>query len=318
MKKLITAVLLLCSSLSWGQDLEFSQFYSNPIYLNPALAGTHGCPRFAMNYRNQWPQLSGQFISYAASYDQYFDNISGGFGINLMNDQSAGNTFNHSAISLMYSYHLNINRKWTALFGAQATWNQKFLDWDKLTFGDMIDPRRGFIYGTGDVPRGGSKGFFDASAGVVVFNKFFNVGFTGKHLNRPNESLILGDSRMPIRLTAHASATIPLGSKSKYSNSTAIMPSLIYTYQQGMYQLNVGTYVKYGVFTAGAWLRSRDAFILTLGLTTETFKVGYSYDITVSPLNNGVSGGAHEVSLGLNLRCKTKVPSFRTISCPSF
>ncbi|OUT70526.1 MAG: hypothetical protein CBB76_05960, partial [Crocinitomicaceae bacterium TMED16] len=34
-----------------SQDPTFTQFFSNPIYLNPALAGSSGCPRFAMNYR---------------------------------------------------------------------------------------------------------------------------------------------------------------------------------------------------------------------------------------------------------------------------
>ena len=204
------------------------------------------------------------------------------------------------------------------LFAGKATWNQKALDWDKLTFGDMIDPRRGFIYGTGDIPRGGNRGFFDASAGFVGFSKNFFFGFSAHHLNRPNESVILGDSKMPIRLTGHMGAEIPLGSKSKYTNTTSIMPNIIYQYQQGFMELNIGTYVKYGVFTAGAWLRNRDAFILSVGLNTGEFKVGYSYDVTVSRLNNATSGGSHEVSLGLNLNCKDKPVSFKTISCPSF
>ena len=92
---------------------------------------------------------------------------------------------------------------------------------------------------------------------------------------------------------------------------------MIWTYQQGFYQLNIGTYIKYGTFTVGAWMRNRDAFILTFGVDTGTFKIGYSYDLTISQLTNQ-SGGAHEVSLGLNLNCKKKIPKFRTISCPSF
>ncbi|MFT5922039.1 MAG: hypothetical protein ACI8TS_001371, partial [Flavobacteriales bacterium] len=38
-----------------AQDPEFTQFYANPLYLNPAFAGTARCPRLVMNYRNQWP-----------------------------------------------------------------------------------------------------------------------------------------------------------------------------------------------------------------------------------------------------------------------
>jgi type IX secretion system PorP/SprF family membrane protein len=313
----LLVILILPSSVN-AQDPQFSQFYANPIYLNPAFAGSHGCPRIALNYRNQWPALSGTFVTYSASYDQYFKNINGGIGIIATHDQQGKGTINHTTLSLIYNYHLKVNRKFTMMFAAKATWNQKFLDWDKLTFGDMIDPRRGFIYATGDVPRGGSRGFFDASAGMVGFTENFFFGVAGHHLNMPNESVIIGNSPMPIRLNAHVGATIPLGQKSQYTNETSIMPNMIYQYQQGFMELMLGTYIKYGAFTVGAWFRSRDAFILSIGVNTGTFKVGYSYDVTVSRLNNGVSGGSHEVSLGLDLNCTTKQPSFRTVSCPSF
>jgi type IX secretion system PorP/SprF family membrane protein len=319
MKKLI--VLFSCVVVLFNanaQDPAFTQFYANPLYLNPAMAGSNGCPRFGVNYRNEWPQLSGNYVTYSASYDQYFKNISGGFGVLATHDQQGQGTINTSMLGLIYSYHLTLNRKWKMLFGARAAWYQKFLDWDKLTFGDMIDPRRGFIYSTGDVPRGGSRGFFDASAGMVIFNKNFFAGGAVHHLNRPNESMIIGESKLPMRFTGHIGAEIPLGQKSKYANSTSIMPNIIYQYQNGFQELNIGTYIKYGSFNFGAWYRNRDAFILTLGINTGKFKLGYSYDVTVSKLNNGVSGGSHEVSLGINLNCKSKPASFRTISCPSF
>lgn len=318
MKYILSLMIVVVGGMSaHAQDLEFTQFYANPIYLNPALAGSSGCPRVAMNYRNQWPSLSGSYVSYAAAYDSYFKNINGGFGVLAVHDIQA-KTINSSQLGVMYSYHLRLGREWTMNFGAKANYWVKSLDWDKLTFGDMIDPRRGFIYATGDVPRGGTRGFFDASAGTVLFNKVFNIGFVAHHLNRPNESMIVGDSKLPMRFTAHTSAYIALGKGSQYSNQTAIMPSVIYTYQNGFQQLNIGTYVKYGAFTAGAWFRNRDAFILTLGVNTAKFKLGYSYDVTVSKLSNQNSGGAHEISLGFNLNCKNKPTTFRTISCPSF
>jgi type IX secretion system PorP/SprF family membrane protein len=301
-----------------AQDPTFTQFYANPLYLNPAFAGSNACPRFALNYRNEWPQLSGNYVTYSASYDQYFKNISGGFGVLATHDQQGQGTINTSMLGLIYSYHLPLGRKWKMMFGARASWYQKFLDWDKLTFGDMIDPRRGFIYSTGDVPRGGSRGFFDASTGMVVFNKHFFAGAAWHHMNRPNESMIIGESKLPWRFTGHMGAEIKLGSKSKYTNTTSIMPNVIYQYQNGFQELSIGTFVKYGSFNVGAWYRNRDAFILTIGINTGKFKLGYSYDVTVSKLNNGVSGGSHEISMGINLNCKTKPISFRTISCPSF
>ncbi|MFT4601871.1 MAG: type IX secretion system PorP/SprF family membrane protein [Arenicella sp.] len=112
-------------------------------------------------------------------------------------------------------------------------------------------------------------------------------------------------------------ANIVFGAKSQYRNQTSISPNIIYTYQDGFMQLNVGTYVKYGAFTAGAWWRARDAFILTIGLDAGSFKFGYSYDVTISKLTNA-SGGSHELSMGFNFSCREKPKKFRTISCPSF
>jgi type IX secretion system PorP/SprF family membrane protein len=310
--------MVASSSSSYAQDPTFTQFYANPLYLNPAFAGSHGCPRFALNYRNEWPSLSGNYVTYSASYDQYFKNISGGFGVLALHDQQGQGTITTSMLGLIYSYHLKVTRKFSMMFGARASWFQKSLDWDKLTFGDMIDPRRGFIYSTGDVPRGGSRGFFDASAGVVGYSKSFFFGFAAHHLNRPNESMIVGTSNLPMRFTGHMGAEIEIGKRSKYSTGTSIMPNIIYQYQNGFQELNIGTYIKYGSFNVGAWYRNRDAFIMTIGVNTGKFKLGYSYDVTVSKLNNGVSGGSHEISMGLNLSCKSKPISFKTISCPSF
>jgi type IX secretion system PorP/SprF family membrane protein len=318
MRNILIILFIGVSFGSSAQDPQFTQFYANPIYLNPAFAGSKICPRFAMNYRNEWPSLTGNYVTYSMSYDQYFKNISGGIGVIATHDQQGQGTIFTSSLGLVYSYHLKVNRKFSMMFGAKAAMTNKFLDWDKLTFGDMIDPRRGFIYQTGDVQRGGSRYFFDASAGFVGFNKHFFFGAAAHHLNRPDESMIIGSSRLPIRLTGHMGASIPLGSKSQYKNITTIMPNIIYQYQNGFQELMLGTYVKYGAFTAGAWYRNKDAFILSLGVDTGKFKIGYSYDVTVSKLNNGVSGGSHEVSLGLTLACKSKAVSFKTISCPSF
>jgi type IX secretion system PorP/SprF family membrane protein len=318
LKNLILLGFFYVSFHSIAQDPTFTQFYSNPVYLNPALAGSSGCPRVALNYRNQWPQLTGNFITYAAAYDTYAKNISGGVGIMAMHDQQGQGTIQTSMIAGTYSYYLKVNRKFRIMFGGQASYFQKYLDWSKLTFGDQIDPRRGFIYQTGDVPRGdGSHGFFDVSAGMVGFTKNFYFGLAAHHLNRPDESMILGESRLPIRVTGHMGANIKLGQRGRYSSSTTLMPNVIYQYQNGFQQFNIGAYLKYEAFTIGAWYRNRDAFIVSLGITTEKFRIGYSYDLTVSQLG-GVTGGSHEICMGINLKCKKQMKDFRRISCPSF
>ena len=100
--------------------------------------------------------------------------ISGGIGVIATHDQQGQGTIFTSSLGLIYSYHLKVNRKFSMLFGAKAAMTNKYLNWDKLTFGDMIDPRRGFVYTTNDVPNGnGKKTGIDFSGGFLVFSKNF-------------------------------------------------------------------------------------------------------------------------------------------------
>lgn len=326
MKNILTLALVLALSLvafmpkeASAQDPEFTQFYANKLYLNPAFAGSHNCPRVVMNYRNQWPAITGNYITTAFAYDQHVDGIKGGLGLLVTNDQAGQSTLKTTRVSGMYSYRQAIGRKFSIKFGMEATYFQKSLDWSKLTFGDMIDPRRGFVYQTNDTPRGGTVSGIDFAAGIIGYSDVFYAGFAAHHLTQPQESLIIGDSRLPLKFTAHVGATIPLeGGASKYASSGAsISPNILFRQQDNFTQLNMGIYIKKDALVGGVWYRNKDAFIVTLGINTEYLKIGYSYDVTISKLGTG-TGGAHEVTLGIDFACKPKKRTFRTISCPSF
>ena len=71
----IFAVILFTWGIGQAQDPQFSQFYANPLFLNPALAGFIDCGRVNLNYRNQWPSLANAYITYSASYDQNIPGI---------------------------------------------------------------------------------------------------------------------------------------------------------------------------------------------------------------------------------------------------
>jgi len=146
------ALILTAAFVSWtgtaakAQDPEFTQYFANPLYLNPAFAGSARCPRLTMSYRNQWPAMSGSFVTTAAAYDQHVETLSGGLGFIVMNDQAGRGTLSTTTASGIYSYQQAVTRKLSLKAAMQVTYMQKALDWGRLTFGDMIDPRRGFIY----------------------------------------------------------------------------------------------------------------------------------------------------------------------------
>ena len=313
-------VVMICSvGKVHAQDPEFTQFYSNPIYLNPAFAGSKLCPRFVMNYRNEWPNISGNFVTTAASYDQKVDGLYGGLGLIVLSDNAA-KTLQTSRVSLIYSYHQKVTRKFSINFGVEGSYYQKSVDWDRLTFGDMIDPRRGFVYQTNDIRRDDPVNNLDFSAGVVGYTEQFYAGFAVHHLTEPNESFLNSStpSPLPMRFTGHFGAVIPLQGGSLYTDKEqSISPNILYTRQGDFQQLNMGLYVKKGSLVGGVWYRNKDAFIVTVGIESDMVKVGYSYDVTMSKLSV-LSGGSHEISLGINFYCKPKKKTYRPISCPSF
>ena len=313
---IVTSSILLFFGLSeklFAQDPEFTQFYANPLYLNPALAGTARCPRVNLNYRNQWPGIQGTYVTYSASYDQHFDAIGGGVGLLVINDKAGQGTLTTTNVSGIYSYLLNVTREFSLKFGMQATFFQKSIDWSKLTFGDMIDERRGFVYNTNEVQKLSSKSGVDFSAGVLGYSKRYFFGFAADHLTQPNEGL-LGPSILPMKLTAHAGAMLPIGDK---SSQTFISPNILFQQQQNFQQLNLGMYVMKGSIVGGLWYRNQDSFIAVIGFQQHFFKVGYSYDVTVSKLTNATAG-SHEISFSLQFECKPKKKKFRLVSCPSF
>jgi type IX secretion system PorP/SprF family membrane protein len=313
----ILLVILLCPLLFnelKAQDPQFTQFYANPLYLNPAFAGTARCPRISMNYRNQWPNISGPtYVTYSGSFDMHVDALAGGVGMLITTDDQGNGTLKTTNASLIYSYHAPITREFSLKFGAQATYLQKTLDKSKLNFGDMIDARRGFVWNTQEVVPSQSKKNVDFSAGILGYTKNYFFGIAADHINQPDEGL-LGSSPLPAKFTAHAGAMIQIGGR---GSEQYLSPGILFQAQQKFQQLNLGLQYIRDAFVAGIWYRNTDAVIALVGLQNKNFKFGYSYDVTVSKLA-GNTAGSHEISLQILFECKPKKKKYRTISCPSF
>ncbi len=322
--KAFSLLLLLCVGfLAHAQDPHFSQYYANPLYLNPAFAGVKKCPKVHLNYRNQYPSL-GVYQTYSASYDQYVSGIRGGLGVLLMRDDAGNGALSLTEASLIYSYHLQVNRKFTLLAGFQATFRQRSLDWDGFTFPDQIDPFYGFVKPTNEVPPGNNvNNHLDLTVGFLGYTEYWYLGVTAHHLTQPNEAF-LSNNQLPLKLTVHGGASIPLGRR-RLHNSTRnlLIPNIVYQLQGSAQQITAGLSFNRGPISGGLALRhggnNPDAVIVILGLAPEkqSWSIGYSYDYTISDLTN-VPGGAHEISLMYNFPCRVRKKQIKEIKCPTF
>jgi len=330
-RKALIALAILLTMLSGrelsAQDPIFSQFYANPLYLNPAMAGSAVCPRLIMNYRNQWPSISGTYVTYNASFDQYVDGISGGVGLLLTNDRAGEGALTTTMTSGLYSYRLTINRDLYLNAGFQATFMQRRIDWDKLTFPDQIDPKYGFTFITQERPPDQlSRSMVDFSAGLLFGdNENFFVGFAAHHLTQPNDGFYTDvSSKLYMKLTAHAGTIInlaPRRSSGRRLDDPVLSPNILYQKQQEFHQLNYGLYFNRYPFVGGVWFRQNfenpDALIMLVGFEQSSYKFAYSYDLTVSKLTN-LTGGAHEVSFAWQFKCPPKKKRIKAINCPTF
>lgn len=322
LRKYCVAILLLLGlgSSAIAQDPQFSQFYANPMYTNPAFAGSEICPRIVLNYRNQWPKLPGGFTTYSVSGDQYVDFLKGGLGVQVFQDNAANGTIKTFNAAVSYAYTIQINRDLSLKFGGEVAYWQKSLEWDALTFGDMIDPRYGFIYETNEPFGSESVNAPDFSVGSLLYSSDWYIGAAVHHLTQPSESFFGNDDAVLFRrITVQAGATFAVDKR--HPEEGSVSPSFIYMKQGESRQLNLGLYGRMSVFTLGFWYRhasrNGDAIIALIGLQNDNFKFGYSYDITVSKLG-GTTGGAHELSLGFKLKCHKKKTKIRALQCPSW
>lgn len=327
LKLCLVLLVLITGNIVRAQDASFSQYYGNPMYLNPALAGVKICPRLTLNYRNQWPSIPASFVTYSVGYDQYIDAVSGGFGVIVMSENMADGVLTNTSASAIYSFRLNLSRKLTMNAGFQGTYHQNKLNWNKLIFEDQLsfgaNPN---LPPTSETPPDRlSIGLIDFSTGLLFgYNERLYGGVAVHHLTQPDNSFYSnGDSNLDMKITLHAGALVDMrdGLRSGDVEDLSLSPNIMYQQQGKFHQLNLGMYLNVYPFVVGAWFRHNfenpDAVIALVGFQQEKFKIGYSYDYTVSRLTNA-TGGAHEVSLAWQFPCGQKTVKQKAIKCPRF
>ncbi len=316
-------IILLLSQKIWAQDPGFSQFFANPLHLNPAFAGTTELPRFVMNYRNQWPSKGTTFTTYAVSYDQILKKTKTGLGFQFTHDQELNNILNSNSASLSYSYHLQLDDRSFMTLGLQAGLVLKQFSPGNLVFPSGINQLNGEIYEYVSANYSAEKKVFpDFAVGAVGQHDDVFWGASVHHLSTPDESVIEGDQKgeLPVKVTVHAGSRLRRLHHGLLSRVFTLSPNILYQQQGSFKQLNLGIYMIEKSFMFGGWYRNNidirpDAIIALVGFAKEKFQLGYSFDLTLSKLSN-YTYGSHEISLTLFLGQKNEIPVRKKLLIP--
>lgn len=335
MKKIFYA-LFFCLALMQlsAQDIHLSQFWANPLYLNPAQAGLFdGDYRVAAAYRNQWravpvPYSTLSFCGDTRIKQSFSQHSTIGVGLIFNNDVSGDSryTINQFSVPISYIQTFKGDTNLSISLGispgvSNIAFNTSKLSYDSQFDGDAYNP----ALPTGENYPTQSKTYFDLGSGLAVQYKlkwagYISVGTSLSHLTRPNISFFKSDGvNLYTKSNTYVSVKYPL-------------KELLFLHVDAMYEKQgpfnetvLGSRIGYVVnkesnvsVNIGISARVGDAAIALLGMDYKSLRVGVAYDINTSKFTPATNKrGAIEFSVLYILK---KPPVFvpKKRSCPVY
>lgn len=303
-----------------AQDPVFTQFFNDPLQVSPAFAGTTFAPKIHLNSRLQWPSAGFAYNTLSLSYDQFFHKRKLGVGGFIQQDNAGAGILNTLILQGMVAYRLEINSGHYLKMGLSFGMIQRRLNWEKLIFSDQIDAVKGYLEELGTLetkPEALTVFKPDLSAGLMYYSEHFYLGYSLHHANGPDVSFSNTQESfsngLPLRHHLIAGGQIWL------DHHTYLSPAVLFSSQAKINQVNFQLLGNIGTIYAGIgyryWVGHPDAVLTGIGVQYGMFKIGYSYDLTVSGLNDS-TGGSHELSFVINFdKSEFFRPPFRYSDC---
>lgn len=327
---LLAGCFLLVSSLQ-AQDPIFSQFYSSPLSVNPALAGNGDASwRFVGNRRSQWIgeglepinttslSFDGKLFKQEGKESNYI-----GAGILFLQDRGLSGAYKSNSFNFIASSHISLDEDHMQglSVGLGATYSNTLIDFSQLDFSTQLGSS-GFNRSlpTMEPYLSNVKPYFSMFAGVnysyTTDNASFDIGVAGYRFMKTTRSA-LNDKQQtdPPRYNVHADFQAFLSDRWVFnSNALGVFESNLQSYTAGVnFGRLFGDADMPTVLNMGLWYRSNEAVIPYLGMAIRNFQFGMTYDVpTASSSNSAGNLKTYEFSLIIRSPQKTSHP----IPCP--
>jgi len=313
------------------QDPQFSQFYSNYLYLAPSFAGLTNKNRISFNYRNQWPEIAYGYQTYAVSFDKFLEKFNSGIGVLVFQDIAGSGRLRTTSLGIQYSYDFSITENWHVRPGLHFNYTERGIDFGRLLWNDQLSAS-GNAPVSAELAPMEKAGDIDFSTSLLTYSGKFWLGASVDHLLKPNQSLYFYEeeagnpAKIPIKYSFFGGVKFVRPEHLLRPIPTSIQLAFIYKQQQQFRQLDLGVYWYHSPLIAGLWYRgiplykevfNRDAFTVLVGIKTREMSIGYSYDFTVSKLITS-TGGSHEISISYAFKTKPIKHKIKAVPCPEF
>jgi type IX secretion system PorP/SprF family membrane protein len=318
----------LLHGMAYGQmDPHFSQYYNQPMAMNPALTGAiEGDYRVSAIFRSQY----GNTLVTKGMSAEVVSNKNMNFGFNLLNQSSSDQaySFTNGYISLAYTgVRFGPNADHYLVLAMQVGFLNRRFDVSKLQFGDQWESGVGYdpSNSSGEVFNNTSVLSFDAGVGAAYYDavpgKTVSLfgGISAFHITTPANPFLYGGEAqaLPVRYTVHGGVRILA------SDVFNIVPSFIYMREGNAQEKMIGSYLQLYAsentdLMFGSNWRIGDALIPFMGFYHKGLTMGISYDVAVSSLNTAATRtGSLEVSLSYIGFGKNGIKT-KSFYCPRF
>ncbi len=308
MKKAAVMVLFFAALFNINaQDIQISQYYAVPLFLNPAMTGLGNDTRVGVDYRNQWARIGKAYSSEIVYGDHYFKGQNISVGAAAMNQVEGYGKLKTTELSGLGAYTINLGEEFAVNAGLQASYAFRGIDYNRLDFGDQYTEDGLQNIGTSETFGKGRSSYFDVGAGLLIYGKRMFLGASMHHLPRPDITLNTVGDRLERKLSIQGGFKIPLQQATlKFTPTTEQAIMGIFNYKkQGLYsQFDIGSYLIYEPVMLGLWYRglpvgnkieATESIVALAGIKIEDFTFAYSYDIALNKLGgNGLA--VHEIS----------------------
>lgn len=318
LKLIIVFIGIGIGSNGHAQDGTFSQYFTNPMFLNPAFVGSAEGTRVSAGHRLQWPYIPGKFSTSGIAVGYQPNELLDGVGAIAKRTVEGEGGLTTTQLSALFSRRWVIPRTMDIQAGMQVGAINQRIDWNELVFSDQLDPILGNVRSSqARKPANQSNTALDISAGVITKFEFpFNnkqalnqAGLAVYHINQPSRSFTNSENPYPVRWVGHYGVLLPF--QGFQTNKTfSLYPNIRFENQQNFTQLDLSAIAFEDPLFFGASYRNTKSYfnfdntaqmILTAGIKTESqtlgqVMIGYSYDFSMTGMDQ-TNRGSHEISL---------------------
>ena len=292
---LILFFILMNNGLYAQDAIQFSQYFSNQLAINPAYAGADDALSLTMVHRNQWTGVNGAPRTTTLSGHTLFKNENTGIGVSLFVDEI--NIHSNVSFSGIYSYRIKLGKASYLSMGLQAGINYAKSDYASLT-STIFDPNDpGLLF------EKQSESAFQFGTGLYFKSSKLEVGisapvlYSSKSSSSQDSTRITGRSPHYFMLTRY---------KIQLSHNIQLNPGFLLKSRIGnplAIDLNLETVIN-EVLMLGLSYRSFESLCAILQMKIlPQMKFGYSYDIPLSTIQRSYFN-SHELMLNYVFKYK--------------